>query len=731
MNRKHLVVFFAAAVASQAHSAPSVYTQNSELREISEPRASAMMIGDSAEPNKVWVLPPHTGMASVTDLTATGSMNRCIRTKTLLKYAQEREETRLGYAVDLRKYTREAKRLKVDVDQKMAAIDKLLENPNLKKMVDIQSKIDRLEKELDKLYEDLNKAESEEEIKTLQAEIRAKTAERSRAQVELSELKAEHQQVWLKYQRAKQGYDSAKESYDEKIEQVEETKERLAKVENMIRGLFKHRAKIVGAMAHINFDRLWEREVERLNIKHSPLTFEPLPTYNARLSLAMVPTNSKGKLYTDLPALIGYGTFGTELFYGERLGQNDPQRSATGVPDQVEPNLSINLLGACPLVDDTFFEDYDFDVKRGVDGKPAYSLTVTFEYDAIAPFNVKVSYNLWQIYQMIAKQSPLYGSITPKTIHELVKKPWPKELVSIQGAESYPAANRSQLEQEIKSELINRVLTTVAKPSPGDLSPVPALGLPPVEGAFALSYGQNASCGTNIYCQTGRWIVRIGDAVFGEKVGGKQARSKMFKKGWDKMVTETWDAANPVPRQGISQIGLKAKPALDPAIVDRAYNAYNQVAAATFPAGVNVEERSIFYGFHVANSFDKDILGETGLRPLIQAIFGGNNTAVELKTITSKEQFKQLVFPGESASRIAARRHASDVAKPLNAGGWASVQQIDRAIDGDRLIERLNAGTLPVEEQRELEQLLEYREALQLAAIDRRLAEIKTMMQRL
>lgn len=688
-----------------------------------------MLVGDMQEPSKVWVLPPHSGMASVKDLTATGSLHLCSRTKTLLAEAQKQEDIRLGYAVDLRGYMREAKRLKIDVDEKKAAIDKLLQNPNLKKMVDLVDKIDRLEKEILKLYEELYEAETDAEAAAIQAMIDSREQEQGDARDELRELKKKHRKILSDYKKVKRRYDYAKESYDAKVEQIEGVKKNLARVENEIRRLFKYRAKITGAMAHINFDSRWEREVDRLNNKHSQLTFQPMPTYNTRLSISLVPTNSKGKLYTDLPALIGYGTFGTELFYGERLKSGDPERPGTGVPDIADMSLSLNLLGACPIVYKDFFADYDFDVKRDSEGEPVFGLTATYEYEVAAPFNVEVSYNLWRIYQMIAKDSPLYGSITPKIIYELVKKSWPKELVFIQGAESYAPPKRTQLEEEIKSELINRVLTTVAKPSEGSLSPLPTIGLPPVAGAYSLAYGQNTSCGTNIYCQSGRWIVRIGNSVFGEIVGGKQTLSKMFKEGWDKTVTESWHAENPVPRQGISHFPLKAKPPLDPALVNRAYKSYQEIAKAELPTNLNVEERSIFHGFYVASKFDKEVFGETGIRALIGAIFEGNNTAVKLKTITSIEQFRQLVFPGESAALTAPRRASLAALGAANTGGWGSVQQLDRHIDDAAFIERLNAGTLSLEEIGEFEQLLGYRDALQLAAIDRQLAEIGELLE--
>lgn len=729
MKMNHFAVLFVALWTAKAHGFPSVYVENSELRSIVEPRSSAMLVGDLQEPSKVWVLPPHSGTASVTDITPTGSLSLCSRTKTLLTEAQEQENDRLNYAVDLRRHMREAKRLKVDVDEKKAGIDKLLQNPDLKKMVDLIDKIDRLEKEILKLYEELYEAETDAEAAAIQAMIDSREQEQSDARDELRELKKKHRKVLRDYKKVKRRYDYAKESYDAKVEQIEGVKKNLARVENEIRRLFKYRAKITGAMAHINFDSRWEREVDRLNNKHSQLTFQPMPTYNTRLSISLVPTNSKGKLYTDLPALIGYGTFGTELFYGERLKSGDPERPGTGVPDIADMSLSLNLLGACPIVDKDFFADYDFDVRRNSEGKPVFGLAATYEYEVAAPFNVEVSYNLWQIYKLVANKSPLYGSIEPKVIRDLVKKSWPKGLVSIQGAESYAARKRTQLEEEVKSELINRVLTTVAKPSEGNLNPLPAIGLPPVKGAYSLAYGQNTSCGTSVYCQSGRWIVRIGDAVFGEKIGGKQTLSKMFKEDWDKTITESWRAGNPVPRQGISHFPLMAKPPLDPSLVNRAYKSYQEIAKTPLPPNLNVEERSIFQGFYVASKFDKEVFDETGVQALIGAIFEGNNTAVKLKTITTIEQFRQLVFPEESAPLTAPRRTSLAPLAAAYTGGWGSVQQLDRHIDGVAFIERLNAGTLSLEEIREFEQLLGYRDALQLAAIDRRLAEIGELLE--
>lgn len=734
-----LGLIIAALVAQQARSFPSVYVENSELRNISEPRLSGTLVGDLGDPKQVWVLPPHNGVASLTDVFISANGGLCPITKNLLNMAQLQEDRRIRYLSDLGRASREARRLKFAVDDSKVALDKLLANPDLRKIFDLMARVDSINSDIEQLYEDLEDAETSEERKAIRAKLKAKRDELKVAKKDLRKSKRDHRKVFREYEKAQRNYDSAKESYDEKVEQVKEAEKNLEETKVAIRSLFDRRAKIEVAMASINFDRRWVREVERLNNKHSRLSFNAMPTYNTRLSLSLVPTNSKGKLYTDLPALIAYGTFGTDLYFGERLKIGDPRRSNTDVPDEVPMSLRVNLLGGCPFVDKDFFADHDFDIKRDSEGKPSYTLTTTYEYDVAAPFNVEVSYNLWGIYKLIASQSPLYGSIEPSVIHELVKQPWPVELVSIKGAEAYSAAKSTQLQEEIKAELVNRVLTTVATPSSGSLAPMSELGLPPVEGAFALGYGQNTSCGTNILCQSGRWIVRIGDAIFGEIVGGEQLLSKRFKEDWDRVVTEAWNAENPVPRQGISRMPLKAKPTLDPALVDRAYNSYQQIAAEQFPGDLNVEGRSILYGFHVASKFDKDVFGETGVKPLINAIFEGNNTAVKLKTITSKEQFRQLVFPGDEDSLAISQRSSQEelgidafrvsTEDAAYAGDLTSLHQLDSFIDDEAFVERLNARSLSSAEVNEFAQLLEYRDSLMLAEIDRQLDEIADLLQ--
>lgn len=706
-------------LAAQAYGIPSVYVKNSELRTINVQRSAATLIADINDPKQVWVLPPHSNTAVLDRIKPSTTAALCNTTKNLLASAELQENRRQKQLREIARIKEELAPLKKKVDDAKAKVAELLKVPGLKAIVTMEAELKEKEAYRDKLIEQLGSAETAEEIKALKAKISQTKTEIRELGLKIKDAKVEHSDIYRQYKSAALDLELAAEQYEEESTGLKEAEKKLAEVAEAIRRLFDTKAKIVGGEADITFDTGWSREASRLQQKHSSLKFSMIPTYNNRLNLAFLPTDEKGRVFTDLPTLIGYGTIAEDLFFGDRRKQGDPSRAGTGFSDQPSMSLYPNLLGTCPAVIDDFFEGLGFDVQRGAGGKPLYSLMATYEYDIAAPFDVEVSYNLWRIYQLVASQSPLYGTISQTIIHGLAKKPWPSELLTVSGQ-----ADAATLE-EIKLELIGRVLATAATPSRGDLANAPAIGLPAVIESYALAYGQNPSCGTNIYCQSKQWTIRLGDAVFGEKVGGEQTSSKMFKEGWDTVITESWNASTSVPKQGFSGAALKAKPGLSSALVDKAYKAYQALGAVTMPADMAPQERAILYGFHVGTKFDSDVLGEAGLSRLVDGIFDQAGGQIALKNIPSKADFKKLVFPDD-------RRHLATPAQYVHAkgqtGGWTSAEQLSQHIADQGFVARANANQLSAEEWEEFDRLMSYEDALGVAEIDQQLTEISELL---
>lgn len=727
MKIRNRIAIFNFIFATTLVAAPSIYVKNSDLRSIKTPRSSAALVADAGDASRVWVLPPHSGKVALTDVFVSANAGFCKTTKSLLERTSGREERRKELAARVENFKKEMGRLKAKHEDAKKIVAELLQNPSLKAIVDLEAKIDRLKKELDKLYQDLEEAETVEEMEAIEAKIRLKREEVGQAETQLGDLRKKHSKAYREYELAKNDVDIAKIDYDRAVDDYNSAKDSLEDAAKQIRRLFDMYAKISGATAGFSFDSGWEKETQRLQDKHSQMSFSQIPTYNARMSLALTPTVKSGRLYTDLPMLVGYGTFGYDLFYGERLAPDSPYRDRTGMQSQVNMNLSVNMLGICPVVMEDFFEGQEYDVQRDAEGKPVFGLTTTYEYDVVAPFDMDVSYNLWRIFELVISESPFYGYIKQDSIASLAKKEWAKELLTISGGNAAPMGERSQMIEEIKSELINRVLTTVAKPSQADVARTVDIGLPPVEGSFALAYGQNTSCGTNVFCQSSQWVVRIGKTVWGQKPGGAQTLMKRFKKDWDKTLSERWSLNSPTPRQGISTIALIPKPPINNAIVDKAYESYQQLTTVTLPTGLDDEERALLYGFHTVDNFSQDVLAETGLRPLIGGIFSDDGVGVRVKSIASKDQFRRLVFPESAQSRSLPLTFAevSVNAKVGDMGSWASLQQLDDHIAAENYIERANAGTLSPNELNDFATLLQQRDAIRLAAIDRKLSALE------
>lgn len=547
---KQLLFLLSIAMTTASFALPSVYVKNTNLKQVKAGSSASTLIADSQDPNRVWVLPPNAGHAELQAIEPTSSASLCRGTKALLEGVSDLDEQRRELMIEKTKSVKEAKELHKIVQKRREELASLESVPEIKEMRKVSMRISKLEREIKALYEELEDAETDEQQEQIEKRIDKHEAELSETKKEQKVLKKEHKESYKKFSRAMRRLKAAEENLADVNGYLNQIIRDIDESTADALGIFKERAVFIGATASVDYDSNWTREVQNLSNNYQSLNFVKIPTYNARVNGSFISLQDKETYYNMLPPIAAYNINGTSgLPYGERKKQDDPERALTAYPEIVAADMSLNLVGACPAIDKNYFENVDFDVKRGSNGVPLYAISTTYEYDAASVFEVKARYNLWSFYEKIVKKSSRGGFFSRKAFVDVVETKFGSDSFSIEVRNDghVPPEKVEKIKKQVKAELLSRVLNTVARPSLFSRERVPSTDLPAESGAVVMAKGLEKVCGFNVYCQVGGWILRAGDAIFGSTTA--QTR---FKKYWNHTANEHWKSTVLVPKQGIT-----------------------------------------------------------------------------------------------------------------------------------------------------------------------------------
>lgn len=544
----HKIISLVLLTSSTAAMAlPTFYSTNTYLKEKSGISSRSTLLGDTDDPSTVWVLPPNAGQVKFKGLVESGNARFCNGMKLLVLDVEEIDKERRTIRKEVFKRRAEVEEARKVVDHRRDELAKLSNLPEIEQIDQQAILVDDLSVKVDDLYEELKKTKDREQRKILKARIKEVKEELKIEKKTLRDLKKEYRKSYRAYQRAQKSLESAEKAHKNYNKYLKELYTELRKMSNEIMEIYKERGKMQGAIASMDYNSQWSNEIAQLQTAYSDVNFVKMPTYNARVQSNFIPTTDKESYYDSLPPVAAYNVNGNgQLPYGVR--KNKAERAGTGFPENVGVDLMLNLVGACPALDDAFFAEVDYDVKRDGNGVPLFGLSTTYEYDVAYKYRVEASYNLWTFFEKIVKKGTKGGFFTSQAYVDVLESEMTKDAFTfkIENQAQMPAAEVKSIKQEIKSELMNRVLTTVATPDPKGTPETPKVGTPPELGSVVIGKGLNKICGWNVYCQVGSWVFRVAGAF-----GNKEARTT-FRKITDRTASEIWDTTTMVPRQAIA-----------------------------------------------------------------------------------------------------------------------------------------------------------------------------------
>lgn len=543
-----IIPILALTFSATSLALPTHFAKNTFLKSKDNISTRSILLADTDDPSTVWVLPPNAGQVVFKRITRTSNADFCNSMKLLVLDVEEIDNERRIIRKEVFARRAEVDEARKVVNHRRDELAKVSGLPEIKQIEQQEMLVQDIGDKISDLHEELKKTKDREQRKILKARIKEAKKELRTEKRVLRELVKEHRDSHRKYERAKSALESAEKTLKEYNKHLKELYASLRKISNEIMELYKERGKLEGAVASMDYDSKWSEELKSLQTKYSDLNFVKIPTYNARVQSNFQPIDNKQSYYDTLPPVAAYNVNGQGyLPYGVRKNQSDSDRDGTSFPENVAVDLRLNLVGACPALDSIFFEEVDYDIKRDGSGVPLFGLSTVYEYDAAYKYRVEASYNLWGFFEKIVKKGTSGGLFSSRSYVEVLESEMSKDKFSfkLENESQMPAEEIKRVKNEIKSELMNRVLTTVATPDPKGQPAIPKVGTPPEPGSVVIANGLNKICGWNIYCQVGSWVFRVAGAF-----GNKEARTT-FRKLTDRTATEIWDTTTMVPKQAI------------------------------------------------------------------------------------------------------------------------------------------------------------------------------------
>jgi hypothetical protein len=530
----------------ESYAAPSAWATNFTPIDINNDTNSTLL-RDNKEPNTVWVLPPTGGKIQFQNFFASGSVGLCPGLKSTIKASNTLDDRIAKIAEGIGTLETELADAEAELKKATTELGKL-EQGDMVGILSLETQIGDRRARNEAIIVELESCTNTCDL--LLAEYKDNEAYIKEKQKEYNTLVASNREKVSKYKIAKATKEAAQENFDSIGVRYDKQLARVNDLMTTVSNSFSSKGKLEGGTALVNYESGWDENVSKLESRYPSLDFKAIPTRNARIHANIIGAADKVSYYESLPAVLDYTVNGHNYMpWGERPAEDVV---SAGLPSSIAGNFRLSLLGACPMVQKDFFSDVQWNPEVNQNGLPLFGISSTYEYPVAFKFKVTASYNLYKFYEMVKKTGTKGGFFSSKSYSSVTEKKIDKDAFSIDWYVEdpdgiYNEGKRQEITEELKRQLMERVLVTMAQPIYNGASPTPIPGgIPPTPGATVLADGLSKSCGFNIYCQAGSWILRGAAAIW----GSSQSESK-FQQEWDRTATETW-AADYVSYRGAS-----------------------------------------------------------------------------------------------------------------------------------------------------------------------------------
>lgn len=493
------LALFGASGVVQAE--PTLYPQGSNLSLLGNLTndTNSSLLADEESPNTVWVLPPATGKAYVHGLhTKSASMGFCAELSDLQKYSREQQAEINNLAKRRNSKAAEAERLQKVADALEFEAEKFAADKQLTALVSMDERLAGFEERLSELYEQANNCSTacdaiNEEIATVTASKKTMMRDRN----DIARKNAEDVRIYTKKQRAaaaaKKNVKSVMQVYTDLIAEIYAIKDTYLK-------RYSSFGAMEGAYSSLVYETNWNENIEALRKANPGIAFNKIATKNVKVMVENA----------GVPGFVGAGAV-----LAINVAGGKPQDNAfpfIAYPENLNTNVILSLLGACPMEHPKMFDVVENSAQR-----MKFGVIVSYEYDSIFTAKATVSYNMYKMYQKIVSSGSSGGFFSSRSWTNVEERTFFRDSMDIVWDDRENTISQEQKdarEGEMRQAVLGRLASLALANTPERADILAAAGAP-VRGALVLSNELIRACPGNIYCVAGASFARVLDAIFG------------------------------------------------------------------------------------------------------------------------------------------------------------------------------------------------------------------------
>jgi hypothetical protein len=515
-------------LAVPASAAPILFARpGNRLAEVVNPDGlGAAVLGDSTDPNMLYVKPPAQGGTELTNVFFNANVGFCQELAYLQQTSFELVRLNTERMAELRRSDPEREALVAELRVLRAdAAAKLVRE--VKDIRQLRFDVEDLTDLIDDLRERLLDCETDACEEDLQADIEEAKALRTELRADLRALERAHRVAVAAFEQAEALVAAKQTDIRELDAHRDDLAEAIAATAMQLKTMYFQYGQIEGGFGGIEFNSGWDAAIDVLRAANAGkgFSFQPLPTSDVRIFPQLIPGGADGYL-AGQSGVMAY------TLNGRQISLADTEQHLASFPSTMSSSVRLSLIGACPVMDPDRWR-----LVPGAGGTPLFGLHAGYSYPVAFRTRVTASFNRWRIYELIKRQTSRNGFFRSKTsisVEENIDEGtvWSFDFFN---ESEITSEEKKTIEDQLKAELMASVLQEMAVPSvgqaAGSLDPMPA----PEYGALVFARGLDACGAWSPYCTVGAWALRGLHAVF----GGASAETR-FQQSNDRTITREY-----------------------------------------------------------------------------------------------------------------------------------------------------------------------------------------------
>jgi hypothetical protein len=183
-----------------------------------------------------------------------------------------------------------------------------------------------------------------------------------------------------------------------------------------------------------------------------------------------------------------------------------------------------------------------FDIPQDNAKLPVFGITSTYDYEAAYKTKIKFSYNMWKFYKRMESSGTKHGFFSSRSWSHITEDRNDGDSFTADWSESdpdnvVPDDQKRIIEQQVKAELIERVLKQFYHPTFSAGISMPSAGTPPTAGAVVIANGIMRTCGGfSFWCSGASFVLKGLYSIF-----GSSSTEATLQQNYNFTATETWN----------------------------------------------------------------------------------------------------------------------------------------------------------------------------------------------